>query len=92
VEEPHHRAAHALLVDEGELVLKIGPPVQVEEFRGALGVVARQRMRRDIVDLGVSDPDIPAVIERLKILFAGAKQGVPPGIFLSRAVVRPRCC
>ena len=33
--EPHHRAAHAVFVHEGELVLQVRPPVQVEEFGGA---------------------------------------------------------
>ena len=52
------------LVDEGEEILQIGAVVQIEEFGGALRIVARQRVRRDIVDLLVADPDDAAVIER----------------------------
>ena len=71
--EPHHRAAHAVLVHEGQDVLQILAVMQVEEFGGALGVVARQRMGGDVVDLLVADPDDAAVIERIEIVLAGAQ-------------------
>ena len=71
--EPRHRAAHAVLVDEGQDVLQILAVMQVEELGGALGVVARQRMGGDVVDLLVADPDHAAVIERVEIVLPGAQ-------------------
>ena len=47
----HHRAPHAVFIDEGQDVLQVLAMVQVEELGGALGVVARQRMGGDVVDL-----------------------------------------
>ena len=59
---PGHRAPQALLVDEGEEILQVLAVMQVEEFGGALRVVARQRMGGDVVDPLVADPDDAAVI------------------------------
>ena len=70
---PGHRAAHAVLVDKGQDVLQVLAVVQVEEFGGALGVIARQRMGGDVVDLFVADPDHAAVVERVEIVLAGAQ-------------------
>ena len=71
--EPHHRAAHAVLIHEGQDVLQILAMMQVEELRRALGIVARQRMGGDVVDLLVADPHDAAVVERVQILLAGAQ-------------------
>ena len=76
--KPRHRAAHAVLVDEGQDVLQVLAVVQVEEFGGALRVVARQRVGGDVVDLLVADPDDAAVVERVEILLAGSQHVVPP--------------
>ena len=75
---PRHRAPRAALVDEGEEILQVSPVVQVEEFGGALRIVAGQRVRRDIVDLLVADPDDAAVVERREILLAGSQHADPP--------------
>ena len=73
VPEPHHRAALAVLVDEGELVLQILAVMQVEEIGRHARVIARQRMGRDVVDLLVADPDLAAVVQGFEILLAGAQ-------------------
>ena len=66
------------LIDEGELILQILAIVQVEKFRSALGIVARQRMGRNIVDLLVADPDNAAIVERVEIVLAGSKHAASP--------------
>ena len=71
--EPGHRAPHAVLIHEGEDVLQIRPAMQVEELGGARCIVARQRMRRDIVDPGIADPDHAPVIEGCQIVLPGAQ-------------------
>ena len=77
--EPHHRAAHAVFVDEGELVLQIRAPMQIEKFRSALRIVARERVRSDVVDFGVADPDGAAVVQRLEIVLARSQHDdLPP--------------
>jgi len=47
--------------------------MQIEKLRRALGIVARHRVRRDIIDLFVAHPDDSSVIEGLEILLAGAQ-------------------
>src|SRR5262249_10187266 len=74
--KPHHRATLALVVHEREDILEILTAMQVEELGGALSVVARQGMRRDVVDLLVADPDLAPVVERLEVLPACAQHRV----------------
>ena len=70
--EPLHRAAHAVLVDEGHDVLQVRAMMQVVEVGDAAGIVAGLRMGRDVVDLLVADPDVAAVVEGFQILRTGA--------------------
>ena len=78
VVEPSHRTPHALWVDEGQHVVKLGLVMQVEELGGALRVVAGRRVGRDVVDLLVADPDGATVVERFEILDPGPHRGVLP--------------
>ena len=78
VVEPGHRTPHALRVDEGQHVVKLGLVMQVEELGGALRVVAGRRVGRDVVDLLVADPDGATVVERFEILDPGPHRGVLP--------------
>ena len=73
--EPRHRAPHAVVVDEGQDVLQIVAMVQVEELGGALRIVAGERVRGDVVDLLVADPDDAPVIQGIEILLAGSQHG-----------------
>ncbi len=72
VAEPLHRAANAVLIDEGHDVLQILAVMQVVKIGNAAGIAASLRMGCDVVDLLVSDPYIAAVIEGFQILCASA--------------------
>ena len=61
--------------------------MQIEEFSRARGVIAGQRMGRDIVDLLVTDPNDAPVIQRLEVLLAGAQHWR-----FSQAMCAPRVC
>jgi hypothetical protein len=58
--------------------MQVGAIVQIEEFGGARRIGARRRMRRDVVDFLVADPDDAAVVERRKVLLAGPQHAAPP--------------
>src|SRR5262245_26861863 len=88
--EPGHRAPFAVLVDEGEDVLELRAVMQVEELGRAPGVIARQRMGGDVVDLLIADPDDASVVERFEILLAGAQHASPPS--RRNSVIRHRRC
>src|SRR4029079_13058618 len=88
VQEPHHRPALALLVDEGKLVLQVLAAMQIEELRRALRIVPGQDMSRDIVDFGIAHPYRAAVIERLEIVLTGAQHGASPWRCSSGSVTR----
>ena len=51
---PLPRAPHSILINEGQDILQIRTMMQVIKLGYAICVVARQRMRRNVVDLLVS--------------------------------------
>src|SRR4029078_6876853 len=52
--------------------------MQVEKLGHALGIIAREGVRCDVVDLLVTHPDNAPVVQRLEILLAGAQHGCSP--------------
>ena len=63
---PLPRAPHSILINEGQDILQIRTMMQVIKLGYAICVVARQRMRRNVVDLVVSDPDDTTVVKKSK--------------------------
>jgi hypothetical protein len=80
MDEPHHRTALAFVIDKSELVLQVLAPMQIEEFRRALGVVAGQWVRCNIIDSGVANPDFAAIVQCFEILFAGSQHIILLGL------------
>ena len=95
MQEPHHRAPYAVVIDEGQDVLQVLAMVQIEEFGGTRGVVPRQRVGCNIVDLLVADPDDAAVVERLPDIacrFAACAASSLRSLLVHRGACRHECC
>jgi hypothetical protein len=69
---PLHCTSLTILVNISHDVLQIGPMMQVVEICMALRIVACFRVRGNVVDLFVSNPDLTPVIQGFKVLTTGS--------------------
>src|SRR6185369_6693224 len=66
-QEPMHRLALAVLVDEGRNFLVLRIEVEIVISGDGMGIALGRRVSRDVLDQFASDIDFPAVAERLQV-------------------------